>query len=292
MLADFLSFLVSLLLSLNFYPLASRLLENGFNLGSSLAKALGFLILAVLFEAILGLTLGLLISKFAGKYSKNLSSKILAIPPSMGEGVIIISFVLTLLLAVPISTEIKSDIETSKISNVLIKNTQGIENKLNDVFGGVVENSLIYLVVEPESKQKIALSTGIDGLTVDNQAEQQMFDLVNQERLKSGAGELAWDENLAKVARDYAEDMWERKYFSHYSPDGEDVSDRLQKANISYFIVGENLALAPTVSTAMIGLLNSEKHRRNMLDVNFEKVGIGVMDNGIYGKIFIQIFVK
>jgi uncharacterized protein YkwD len=84
--------------------------------------------------------------------------------------------------------------------------------------------------------------------------------------------------------------MWERKYFSHISPEGEDVGDRLDRHNINYFYAGENLALAPTTQTAHNGLMNSEGHRRNILEPQFRSVGIGVIDNGVYGKIFVQVF--
>jgi len=78
--------------------------------------------------------------------------------------------------------------------------------------------------------------------------------------------------------------------FGHVSPDGEDVGDRLEKDGIKYAIAGENLALAPTVTTAQNGLMNSEGHRANILEPKFKKVGIGVIDNGVYGKMFVQVF--
>jgi uncharacterized protein YkwD len=40
----------------------------------------------------------------------------------------------------------------------------------------------------------------------------------------------------------------------------------------------------------MQGLLNSPGHRANILNGNFKKVGIGVMDAGVYGKMFVQEF--
>lgn len=46
----------------------------------------------------------------------------------------------------------------------------------------------------------------------------------------------------------------------------------------------------PTVIVAHNGLMNSEGHRANILSPEFSRVGIGVIDNGIYGKIFVQIF--
>ncbi len=68
------------------------------------------------------------------------------------------------------------------------------------------------------------------------------------------------------------------------------MGDRLNEAAISYSVAGENLALAPTVQTAHNGLMNSEGHRKNILDPEFKKLGVGVIDNGVYGKMFVQVF--
>ncbi len=36
--------------------------------------------------------------------------------------------------------------------------------------------------------------------------------------------------------------------------------------------------------------MNSQGHKENILEVKFKKVGIGVIDNGYYGKMFVQVF--
>jgi len=41
---------------------------------------------------------------------------------------------------------------------------------------------------------------------------------------------------------------------------------------------------------AMQGLMNSPGHRANILSPSFHKVGIGVLDAGIYGEMFVQEF--
>src|SRR5258708_5421226 len=118
-----------------------------------------------------------------------------------------------------------------------------------------------------------------------------MFNLVNQERVSRAIKALVWDTNLLGVARNYGKQMWQEKYFGHYDPEGHDVSYRLQQANISYTEAGENLALAPTLDIAHSGLINSPRHRANILETWFKKIGIGVIDNGYYGKIVVQVFI-
>ncbi len=91
-------------------------------------------------------------------------------------------------------------------------------------------------------------------------------------------------------ARNHATDMWEQEYFGHVSPQGQDVGDRLDGEDVDFRLAGENLALAPTLETAHKGLMNSQGHRENILDADYEQMGIGVVDNGVYGKMFVQVF--
>ena len=64
----------------------------------------------------------------------------------------------------------------------------------------------------------------------------------------------------------------------------------MDKAGIHFQAAGENLALAPNINLAHQGLMNSPGHRANILSPDFKKVGIGVIDGGIYGEMFVQEF--
>lgn len=289
-LADFLSFAMSLIIALRFYPSIANLLKDNFSLHASVANALSFLLTAMASEAIFGVLLGKLVSKIPEKVRESLISKYAALIPALGQGLVLLGFLLTLVMAFPINPSIKKDISESKAGSQILAHTSNLEAALNDVFGGVIQDSLTYFTIRPESHESIALDVEVGELTVDETAEQAMFSLVNQERLKAGVGQLAWDPAIVPVARAHAEDMWRRKYFAHISPEGKDVGDRLQAANVDYSFAGENLAQAPTTQTAHIGLMNSEGHRANILEPRFKKVGIGVIDNGYYGKMFVQVF--
>lgn len=289
-LADFFAFLGSLLLSLRAYKFLAGILRTNFSLPHSVANALGFLVTAIVSEAILGYILAHLISFIPKKLRKHKLSKTLAVIPAVGEGLILVAFLLTLTLGLPIKPGIKNDITESKIGSLILERTSKVEKAINEVFGGVIDDSLTYLTIKPGSKEAVPLKVDKVGLSVDEASESQMFALVNSERSKRGIAGLAWSPEIVAVARAHAKDMWERKYFGHISPDGKDVGDRLDAARIKYFLAGENLALAPTVTTAMNGLMNSEGHRANILEPKFKKVGIGVIDNGFYGKMFVQVF--
>ena len=193
-------------------------------------------------------------------------------------------------MSLPILPKVKTDINESKIGGILLGKTIGLEARINEIFGGLIEDSLTYLTVRPGSQDSIQLEVENFVFSVDEVSEKEMLRLVNAERKKYGIGELGLRNELVPVARNHAQDMWEGQYFGHVSPDGKDVGDRLEKADVSYKIAGENLSLAPTVQTAHTGLMNSEGHRKNILDPEFKRIGIGVIDNGVYGKMFVQVF--
>ncbi|MCJ7805761.1 CvpA family protein [Patescibacteria group bacterium] len=290
LLADFAAFLGSLLISLRGYKFAAGILESNFSLSHSIANALGFLLTAILSEALLGYVFAHLITKLPEKYWNSKYSKYLAILPALGEGLILIAFILTFILGLPVNPQLKEAESKSKIGGLIIKETSGVEKKINEIFGGAVNESLTYFTIKPGSKESVPLTVGSQNLSVDSQSEEQMFAMVNKERTSRGVAALTWSPAITEVARAHAKDMWVRQYFSHYSPEGQDVGDRLTAAHISFSFAGENLALAPTVETAMTGLINSEGHRANILEPRFHKVGIGLIDNGFYGKMFVQVF--
>ena len=290
-LVDLVSFLASLLISLRVYQFVAEFLRTNFTLSRSISNALGFLLSAVFVESILGVILYKLVYLVPVRLKKGIVSKFLAIFPAIGEGFIMVSFLLILALAFPISPKIKADITESRIGGLLIEKTSGVETKVNEVFGGVIEDALTFYTIKPESREVVELTVTKRELSIDEISETEMFKLVNKERKEMGVAELIWDVRLVPVARAHATDMWERSYFGHISPEGEDIGGRLEKAGVNFFVAGENLALAPTLQTAHIGLMNSQGHRENILSRDFNRMGIGVIDNGVYGKMFVQIFI-
>ncbi|OGM87447.1 hypothetical protein A2616_00705 [Candidatus Woesebacteria bacterium RIFOXYD1_FULL_33_11] len=290
LLADFISFLGSLLLSLRLYKYVSEFFKLNFSLTLSISNALGFLFTALLVESILGIVLGFLIHKLPQSFKKHKLNKLLGIIPGVGEGLILISFLLTLIISLPVRPQIKVDIENSRVGSIILQQTAQAEKYINEIFGGVINDSLTYFTIKPNTDETVKLNITKFQITIDEKSETEMFKKVNEERRKLAIQELTWNPDLVPVARSHAKDMWERSYFSHYSPEGKDVGDRLQAASIKYGFAGENLALAPTLGTAHTGLMNSKGHRENILEPRFKRIGIGVIDNGVYGKMFVQVF--
>lgn len=142
---------------------------------------------------------------------------------------------------------------------------------------------------DPEPQPGPGSDSGVNGLTPD---EREMFQLVNQERVKAGVSPLAINYDLVKLARLKAQDMIKNGYFSHTSPTYGSPFDMMHRFGINFSYAGENLAGAPTVQTAHVNLMNSSGHRSNILNSNFTEVGIGVVDGGPYGKMFVQMFIR
>jgi uncharacterized YkwD family protein len=128
----------------------------------------------------------------------------------------------------------------------------------------------------------------VAGMTAE---EQQMVDLVNQERTSRGLKALTVDMRLVKLARMKSQDMIDKGYFDHNSPTYGSPFDMMKNAGITYRTAGENLAGHRTVQGAHTGLMNSPGHRANILNANFTHIGIGIVDGGRYGKMFTQHFI-
>lgn len=290
-LLDLLSFILSFFIALKFYTTASWLLRANFNLPRGFAKALGFLSVGFTAEFIFSLVIHKILSYIPFSWQKSSLEKTLGILPAVGNVVVVTAFLLTLLISLPIKGAVKSAILSSKFGAPLIAKTAGVENQLAEIFGGAVEESLSFLTVETTSQESLDLNFTQKQVNADLKAEREMFLLINKERKKRNLPLLTSDvKKLRELARDHAQDMFERGYFSHYTPEQASPFDRMDKRNIRYTSAGENLALAPNVSMAHQGLMNSPGHRANILSPDFKKVGIGVLDGGIYGKMFVQEF--
>jgi len=288
--AEFISFIGSFLFAIKFYPLAAQFLMANFSFPNSFANATGFLVLAALSEIFLVFLANFVFERLPVNFWRSPLEKILGIFPAVVDCLLLVAFFLTLIISLPLRPDIKSALNNSKIGGFLISQTVQIEKDLSLIFGGAIEDTLTYLTVQPGSSKKINIPSSPQDIVFDSSGEAQMLVLVNRERRRYGLPELRWDSKIAEVARAHSKDMWERHYFSHIDPDGKDPAKRLEQAGIYFLLAGENIALAPSVSLAHQGLMNSEGHRENILNPKFKKIGIGIADGGIYGKMFTQDF--
>jgi uncharacterized protein YkwD len=74
--------------------------------------------------------------------------------------------------------------------------------------------------------------------------------------------------------------MANKNYFSHTNLEGVSSSERITNAGIEWRSCGENIAAGIRDSyAANNGWYNSSGHRSNMLNTNFENIGIGIAYN-------------
>lgn len=294
---DLCSFILSFLLGLLIFDKVSPVLVSVFSLPQGFANATSFFLVALLSEIALSLILRRLFVRARALFQKRehitlfqVLNHPLGILPGLASSYIIVSFVLTVIIALPSSPVLKQLVTTSAFGSVLVSHTTSIQHALNTVFGGAIQETLHVLTIKPQSDEIINLNFTVATPTIDGESEEQMLSLINRERTKKGLPPLRMDENLREVARSHANDMLQRGYFSHYTLEGMSPFDRMNKFGIAFIDAGENLALAPSTSIAHQGLMNSPGHRANILGPTFHKVGIGVLDGGIYGKMFVQEF--
>lgn len=133
----------------------------------------------------------------------------------------------------------------------------------------------------------------------DNQVEQskpsseaeQVLKLVNDERAKQGLKPLKMSEQLRSIANLKSRDMADKGYFDHNSPTYGSPFQMLQDFGVHYSAAGENIAAGQrTPEQVMQSWMNSSGHRANILNKNFDTIGIGVYEGGSYGIYWTQLF--
>lgn len=288
-LLDFISFLLAFILSLRLYNLAAIFFTEQFKVPHSLANVLGFITVWFLVEFLLFFLVHLILSRVKIPLFFN-RLNYLAFIPGLLRGFIFTAIILVLVGSFPIQPKFKIAVEESKIGSFILKRAHQLETPLKNVFGGITEDTLTFLTIKPKSDESVDLGFKTTDYRPNPGLESRMIELVNKERGERGLEKVTFDEGLREVGRVHSGDMFTRGYFSHYSPEGETVADRADKRGVKYFVIGENLAYAPDLELAHKGLMNSEGHRANILSKEFNKVGIGIMDGGVYGLMITQVF--
>jgi len=118
-----------------------------------------------------------------------------------------------------------------------------------------------------------------------NDYENAVACLINNYRVASGLNQVAYEPTLTYVAKLRSQDLMDRNYFSHYTPEGTTVFDLLRANGITSKIRGENLGQAMPAGfgspEAFLGAWqNSSSHNANMLRAGYNYIGVGMVKNG------------
>jgi uncharacterized protein YkwD len=117
-----------------------------------------------------------------------------------------------------------------------------------------------------------------DWLKVDDGNEKQILSISNFLRTNYGLNTFERDVTLDNVAYKHSEDMLINSFFDHKSPTNGNLENRLISNNVQFALAGENIASKYVDGIDVtFGWLNSENHRVNLLNPEFNKIGIGVI---------------
>ncbi|MEM8571258.1 MAG: CAP domain-containing protein [Pseudomonadota bacterium] len=122
--------------------------------------------------------------------------------------------------------------------------------------------------------------------------EAEVLDLTNAFRAEHGLDPLQADLKLTAAAEDWSQTMADEDVFEH-----SDTAAQVEDEGYEWRALGENIAVGYTTPEDVVnGWIGSEGHRANLLNEDFQEIGIGYVyrenDGGDapYGHYWTQIF--
>ncbi len=109
-------------------------------------------------------------------------------------------------------------------------------------------------------------------------AARQLFDSLNQARQQHGLSPLQWNDTLAHVALRHSQGMATAGNLTHELPGEPPVMQRLSVVPLDRS--GENVANNTDFAKVHASFMASPPHRANILNPQYNEVGIGVVKQG------------
>lgn len=130
-----------------------------------------------------------------------------------------------------------------------------------------------------------------------NSKEALMLANINLARQEQGMQPVQLDDKLRSIALSRSQDMVNRSYFSHTTPDGVTFLDMLAEAKVPYKWAGEiiannNYPENETTEQAYNGFVNSPHHHEIMMSPRYNMVGVGEAMNANGFHYFTVIFTE
>jgi uncharacterized protein YkwD len=118
-----------------------------------------------------------------------------------------------------------------------------------------------------------------------NDYENAVAAYINDYRVTSGLNAIAYEPTLTYIAKFRSQDLMDRNYWSHYTPEGTTVFNLFKANGVKYKIGGENLGQATPADIGspeafMNAWKNSPSHNANMLRNGYNYIGVGMVENG------------
>lgn len=122
--------------------------------------------------------------------------------------------------------------------------------------------------------------------------EKEIVALTNQARQKAGLQPLKINLTLVGAARAQCTNMIAANQLSH-AVNGKTLPVRIKNWGYAYKHIGENIAFGDKSATRIMKLwMKSKGHRQNILNKNFNEIGVGVATDR-HGRVYYtQVFGK
>ncbi len=164
-----------------------------------------------------------------------------------------------------------------------IKKTGTYIFEINNDMGEAIMNHPIYVGEEvailPDFADLQKKELFNDDFQIKN-LRNELLEEINKSRKEHGLGEIILSDELNDLAQAHSDDMKANDYFSHNNQQGKTPEDRRLAAGIKTS-VGENLAKDTSIDSAHYGLMRSGAHRKNLLEKEWTRVGLGItLDEG------------
>ncbi len=279
-----------------FQPLGS-LLHRALGVSAGIAGFGSFLLLLVAGHALAQVP----VRPLAGRLAEGLRPRLgparfrqAGAVPAVGTAVVISAVVLSGLVVLP-GNDTRSLVLGSALGSTLAQGSAFMQPGLRSLLVPASHDtrSILQPGASPDTGEnafyKLQFPPNLQ-VELDVPAENHMLEQINRVRSQAGLSQLAMDPLLQEVARLHSRDMYQRRYFSHDTPDHKTPYDRMREQRVHYVTAGENIAFAPDGDQAWESLMHSPDHRANILNPDFRCVGIGAYRGSGYEEMFTQDF--
>ena len=292
------SFLISIFLSFKYSFSTSVYISGWLNSNQQISQIFAGIIIFIAVITVSSLIQNVIIAK---KTNTEFGTKVLGSLLSLVLSNLILALIISLVSLFTLPKFIEERIERSDLVSFYIE-PDGIPQQSLEVIAGTdllkVTNRIKKLtgnssvVVDEYGCLEIPKEPLSKLMSKDEEAL-RMLELINLERINENIDPVQFNQQYSNVAKNYALKMYSEGFWCHQDPNnGFYATDRLREVGLrgkTIQEVSENLAISSTIYSGHEELMNSESHRKTILDNQFNRVGIGII-SGPTGLIIVQIY--
>ena len=150
----------------------------------------------------------------------------------------------------------------------------------------LVALTLLFLVPAADASPRCRGASLAPGQGKASTARNATVCLINRERARRGLRKLRVSRALRIASGRHSADMARRDFFSHVSPGGAGVLDRIRATGIAIASAGGSVSVGETIAwgggrlgtpKSIVRMwMNSPGHRANLLRPGYRRIGVGV----------------